>query len=249
MRISDWSSDVCSSDLPFSISSLPGRKVEEYQLWNNKSLAAVIPNLYAAHPGDNRNVVSLRGIATTSYDQAVATYIDGVNQFGLDTYIAQLLDIERIEVLRGPQGTLYGRNAMGGVINIITRQPGNTSSGYVRADMGNYGLQRYAFGLRTPLVENKLLAGVAGMYGQTDGFYTNVFDDSDYDLAHGFMGNYYLKYLPGPRWALTLNVKHDQNRSKGAFPLVMGSDQALDAPFDVKQNALTTLVEIGRAHV
>src|SRR3546814_4375900 len=69
------------------------------------------------------------------------------------------------------QVTLYGRNAMGGVINIITRQPGNTSSGYVRADMGNYGLQRYAFGLRTPLVENKLLAGVAGMYDQTDGFY------------------------------------------------------------------------------
>ncbi|HYH55307.1 MAG TPA: carboxypeptidase-like regulatory domain-containing protein, partial [Anseongella sp.] len=91
--------------VPLSISTLPAGKVQEYRLWNSKDLKAVVPNLYAAHPGDNRNVISVRGITTTSYDPAVATYIDGVNQFGLDTYIAQLLDIERIEVLRGPQGT------------------------------------------------------------------------------------------------------------------------------------------------
>ncbi|WP_225975268.1 TonB-dependent receptor [Anseongella ginsenosidimutans] len=225
------------------MSTLPARKVEEYHLWNGKDLAAIVPNLYAANPGDNRNVVSIRGIATTSYDPAVVTYIDGVSQFGLDTYIAQLLDIERIEVLRGPQGTLYGRNAMGGVINIITRQPGNTSSGYVRADIGNYGLQRYGFGLRTALVENRLFLGAAGMYDQTDGYYTNVFDDSDYDQAQSFMGNYYLKYLASSRWSLTLNVKHDQNRNQGAFPLVSSPEEALENPFDVNQNAVTDLVD------
>lgn len=229
--------------VPFSISTLTARKTEEYKLWNSRDLAAVVPNLYAANPGDNRNVVSIRGITTTSYDPAVATYIDGVNQFGLDTYIAQLLDIKRIEVLRGPQGTLYGRNAMGGVINIITRQPGNTTSGYVRADIGNYGLQRYSLGLRTPLVENKLFLGVAGMYDRLDGYYTNAFDGSDYDKAHSFMGNYYLRFLPGERWALTLNVKHDQNRNDGAFPLVADPQQALEQPFEVNQNAVTRLID------
>lgn len=229
--------------VPFSISTLSARKVREHQLWNSKDLTAIVPNLYAANPGDNRNVISVRGITTTSYDPAIATYIDGVSQFGLDTYIAQLLDIERIEVLRGPQGTLYGRNAMGGVINIITKQPGNTTEGYASADIGNYGQQRYGLGLRTPLVENKLFLGVAGMYDRTDGFYTNVFNDSDYDRAHSLMGNYYLKFLASPSWSLTLNVKHDQNRSHGAFPLVFSPEAALENPFEVNQNALTKLID------
>ncbi|WP_315816025.1 TonB-dependent receptor plug domain-containing protein [Paraflavitalea speifideaquila] len=125
----------------------------DYRLWNTKDITAIVPNLYSADPGDNRNVTSIRGITTTSYDPAVATYIDGVNQFGLDTYISQLSDIERIEVLRGPQGTLYGRNAMGGVINIITKQPGNHLTGFAEANMGNYGQHRIAAGIRTPLIK------------------------------------------------------------------------------------------------
>jgi iron complex outermembrane receptor protein len=130
-------------NIPFSISSISSRQVEEYRLWNSREITAIIPNLYSADPGDKRNVTSIRGITTTSYDPAVATYIDGVNQFGLDTYISQLFDVERIEVLRGPQGTLYGRNAMGGVINIITKQPTNTTSGFGEVSIGNYGQQRY----------------------------------------------------------------------------------------------------------
>jgi iron complex outermembrane receptor protein len=86
--------------LPVSITALSARRVEEYRLWNSRDLTAIVPNLYSADPGDKRNVTGIRGIATTSYDPAVATYIDGVNQFNLDTYIPTLFDVERIEVLR-----------------------------------------------------------------------------------------------------------------------------------------------------
>ena len=133
---------------------------------------------------------------TTSYDPAVATYIDGVNQFTLDTYIATLFDVERIEVLRGPQGTLYGRNAMGGVINIITKQPANNTNGFAEINIGNYNQQRYTLGLRTPLIKNKLFFGVAGVYNRRNGFYTNEFYNNSYDKRNTFTGNYYLKYLP-----------------------------------------------------
>jgi len=229
--------------VPFSISALSSRQVNNYRLWNTRELTAVIPNLYSADPGDNRNVTAIRGITTTSYDPAVATYIDGVNQFGLDTYIAQLSDIERIEVLRGPQGTLYGRNAMGGVINIITRQPSNNTNLFAEASAGNYGQMRYVAGIRTPLVKNKLYAGASFVYDRRDGFYTNQFNNKDFDRQHSVTGNYYLKYIVNPHWAFTLNAKHNANRNDGTFPLVNGVEDALKDPFVLNQNAVTQMID------
>lgn len=229
--------------IPVSVSAITARQVLDYRLWNAKEITAIVPNLYSADPGDGRNVTSIRGITTTSYDPAVATYIDGVNQFGLDTYISQLNDIERIEVLRGPQGTLYGRNAMGGVINIITKQPGNTLNGFAEANIGNYGQQRYAVGFRAPLVKNKLYLGVTGLYDQRDGFYTNLYNNKDFDRQHSLSGNYYLKYLVNPRWSVTFNLKHVDNRNNGTFPLVNGVEDALEHPFELNQNAVTEMVD------
>lgn len=229
--------------IPSSISALSSRQIQQYRLWNSRDITAIVPNLYSADPGDNRNVTSLRGITSTSYDPAVATYIDGVNQFGLDTYIAQLFDVERIEVLRGPQGTLYGRNAMGGVINIITKQPTNITKGFAEASIGNYGQQRYGFGFRTPLVKNKLFLGASGVFDRMNGFYTNENNNSSFDKKHSVTGNYYLKYIAGSKWALTLNVKHNQNRNNGAFTLASSPDEALAKPFVVNQNATTTMVD------
>jgi iron complex outermembrane recepter protein len=231
--------------VPVSISSISSKQVLEYRLWNSKDLTAIVPNLFSSNPGDGRNVTSVRGITSTSYDPAVATYIDGVNQFGLDTYIAQLFDVERIEVLRGPQGTLYGRNAMGGVINIITRQPTNRTDGFTEVNAGNYGQQRYAVALRTPLVKGKLFLGVSGVYDYSDGFYKNTNPGSDpkFDKKHSLTGNYYLKFLASPRWALTLNLKHNQNRNNGAFTLVSSKDEALQHPFEISQNATTQMID------
>ncbi|MDB5087680.1 MAG: hypothetical protein JWR09_1674, partial [Mucilaginibacter sp.] len=174
--------------VPVSISTLSAKQVQAYHLQNLKEITGIVPNLYSAGPGDNRNVTGVRGIVTTSYDPAVTTYIDGVNQFSLDTYIPQLFDVERIEVLRGPQGTLYGRNAMGGVINVITKQPSNQTSGFAEMEFGNYGEQRYSLGLRAPLIKDKLFLGVAGVYSGFNGFYTNEFNNTKFDKQHFFLG-------------------------------------------------------------
>ncbi len=227
--------------VPFSVSSLNSRQVQEYRLWYTADITAIIPNLYSAHSGDNRTVTSIRGIGTTSYDQAVATYVDGVSQFNLDTYIPQLLDVERIEVLRGPQGTLYGRNAMAGVINIITRQPSNYTNGFAEISVGNYAQQRYTMGFRSPVISNKLFAGAALQYESRNGYYTNQFTNSDFDKQNQTTGNYYLKWLATDKLAVTLNVKHHNNRNKGPFPLAIGKEAALDEPFVVNQNAVTTM--------
>jgi iron complex outermembrane receptor protein len=232
-----------AQQIPIGISVISGKQVAFQQIWTTKDITALVPNLYAASPGDYRNVTSLRGIATTSYDQAVATYVDGVNQFSLDTYIAQLNDIERIEVLRGPQGTLYGRNAMGGVINIITRQPTNTPNGFASVDFGGYGLQRYSLGLRTPIVRDKVFIGLSGNFNRTDGFYSNEFNQSAFDRQHSVSGNYFIKYVATPRLSYTLNIKHNQNRNNGAFPLAGNAEGALSNPFEVNQDAQTQLID------
>jgi iron complex outermembrane receptor protein len=232
-----------AQQVPFSISTLSAKQVQDYKVWNLKDLSAIIPNLYSANPGDNRNVTSIRGIATTSYDPAIATYIDGVNQFGLDTYIPQLFDVERVEVLRGPQGTLYGRNAMGGVINVLTKQPTNTTTGFAEVNYGSYGQQRYSLGIRLPLVKDKLFFGAAGLYNGFNGFYTNQFTNNKLDKQHSFTGNYYLKYLATQSFSLTLNVKNYANRNNGPFALSGSPDDAINTPFQVNQNATTRMID------
>ena len=230
-------------NIPASVTAISARQVEELRLWNSKDLTAVVPNLYSGNSGDGRNVTSIRGITTTSYDPAVATYIDGVNQFSLDTYIPQLADVERIEILRGPQGTLYGRNAMGGVINIITKQPANSSNGFAEVNIGNYNQQRYSAGIRTALVKNKLFFGASGVFSKRNGYYHNQFNNTSFDKQNELSGNYYLKYLPAAKWAVTVNIKHQNNKNNGAFPLVKGVDKAFNNPFQLNQNAVGRMID------
>jgi iron complex outermembrane receptor protein len=229
--------------IPSSISALNAKNINDYRLWNSKDLTAIVPNLYSANPGDGRNITSVRGITSSSYDPAVTTYIDGVNQFTLDTYVPQLFDVERIEVLRGPQGTLYGRNAMGGVVNIITKQPTDKTSGFLEINAGNYGERRYTGAIRTPVIRDKLFFGASFLYEGLDGYYMNEYDDSKFDKQHGIGGNYYLKYLVNDRWSVTFNVKHLANRNYGSFSLSPDKDAAFADPFKVNQNAVAKLVD------
>ncbi len=229
--------------VPGGITALSAGAVQDYKLWNLKDITAIAPNLYSASPGDNRNVTGIRGIVTTSYDPAVATYIDGVSQFSLDTYIPQLFDVERVEILRGPQGTLYGRNAMGGVINVITKQPTNDLSGFAELNVGNDGQQRYSVGLTAPLVKDKLFVGVAGLYNGLNGFYTNTYNNTKFDKQHSFLGNYFVKYVPSSRLSFTVNLKNYENRNNGPFTLAGSPADAINNPFKVDQNATTTMID------
>lgn len=229
--------------VPVSITALSSGRVQQLRLWNNSQLSAVVPNLYSSNPGDGRDVTSIRGITTTSYDPAVATYIDGVNQFGLDTYIPQLFDVERIEILRGPQGTLYGRNAMGGVINIITKQPASKQQVFAEISAGNYNQQRYVAGFRSPLVKNKLFIGVSGLYDTRTGFYTNDFNNQPFDKQHSFTGNYFIKLVASSKWSFHLNVKHNNAVNNGAFPLVNGAADAINNPYRLNQDATAKMID------
>lgn len=243
VTVSAAKQETLQRDFTGSVTTLSARDVSQFRLWNTADFTAIAPNLFTGNPGDNRTVTSIRGITSTSYDPAVATYIDGVNQFGLDTYISELLDVERIEFLRGPQGTLYGRNAMGGVISITTKQPANKTKGFAEAHLGNYGWQRYSAGISTPVVRDKLFAGVSAVYQYHSGFFTNEFNNSSFDAQQSVTASYSLRYVMGKRWTMRVNFKQHHHRNNGAFPLHPTKEEAFEQPYRLNQDAVAAMID------
>ena len=202
---------------PISVSSLDSKSIEDTQTWDLGGLTAIVPNyLYQESGVPFQAIQSIRGIQVFSENPAVATYIDDVNQLDILANGFALTDIERIEVLRGPQGTLFGRNAMGGVINITTKQPTNKTEGFAEIGFGNLGLNRHAIALRTPLVKDKLFFGFSGLFQNRDGYWEN-----DASLAlipnpslngetvgdfRNLYGNLSFKWLASEKLSCSLNV-------------------------------------------
>ncbi len=207
-----------------SITSLSAKKLEDTKTWGLGGLTALVPNYNYQELGVSfQQIQAIRGIQVFSENPAVSTYIDDVNNIDILANGFAFTDVERIEVLRGPQGTLYGRNAMGGVINIITKKPTNTPYGFAEASFGNLGLQRYSTGFKTPLIKDKLFFGLNGLYQTQDGFLKNDITgttSTDTKLngknvggEQNFYGNMYLKWLASKRFNLTLNLKGQQDKS------------------------------------
>ena len=211
-------------EAPVSVTAIDAAKIQDTRTWELANLTGLVPNYNYAQLGTGyQQLQSIRGVQVFSDDPAVATYIDGVNALDIVSNGFQLMDIERIEVLKGPQGTLYGRNAMGGVINIITKRPTNRQSGFFEASVGNLGLQRYGVGYRQPLVEDKLFMGVSGQFQRRQGYFTNdrtgtAQEGSDIDGQRvgdedSFYGNLFLTWLPSDKFKATLNLKGQSDNS------------------------------------
>ncbi len=203
---------------PIAISALNAQQLKNYRIWDVRDLTAVVPNLFVIeHAGSTgANFVNVRGIMGFTPEQSVATYVDGVYQYDYFSAPSQYLNIERIEVLRGPQGTLYGRNSLAGVVNIITKQPTNTTSGQVELNFGNYGQQRYSAVINTPLIKNKLFATAAFMYSQRGATIKN--QGKDYDTQNGKAFNFGLKYLANNKLTFDFNLKGNFAKDHGAYP-------------------------------
>jgi iron complex outermembrane receptor protein len=224
-----------------SITVLDAKQIRNMRIWETSDLSGLTPNLSLSHSGDNRNVTGMRGIVTTSYEQAVATYIDGVAQFGLDTYIPQMNDIESIEILRGAQGTIFGRNAMGGVINITTKKPVNKASAYLDIQAGNNGQERYNAGFKTPLIKNKLFFGISFLHDNRDGYYNNNFTKNSFDQQSQNLAGIQLKYLLDNNWSIQADIKEYFGTNNGAFPLVGDIGELFKNPYQLSQNQVSAM--------
>lgn len=224
--------------VPAAVTVLDAKQIRDYRLWDITNLTAIAPNLFTVEHGNSTssNFLNIRGVMGFSNEQAVATYVDGVYQFDYFSAPPVFNDIQSIEILRGPQGTLYGRNAYGGVVNITTRQPGNTPSGYTEISFGNYGQQRYTVSLSEPIVKDKLFASGSFTYNHRGSIYNNEFTKSGYDRREDYSGNFNLRYLPSANWSLAFNVKKENDNDRGSFPWITSYDEVFSKAYQVNSN-------------
>ena len=148
------------------------------------SLANAVPNLSVGDQfGVNRTFI--RGIGMTSIDLgadgAVAFLQDGAILARPAAQLSGFYDVERVEVLRGPQGTLYGRGATAGAINLITKRPTQDLQGYAKFTVGNYNARVIEAAISGPIIADKLSFRVAGKHDKRDGYGTNLFTGNPVD--------------------------------------------------------------------
>jgi iron complex outermembrane receptor protein len=164
-------------EISVSVSVIDRKTVENSQMDNGTDIARLAPNVNVSYFGlPDQPKYSLRGAATTDFalntSSATGTIVDEVNLAASYFGGPLLFDIERIEALRGPQGTLFGKNTTGGALHFITRKPSFDTGGYVKASVGDYGYKHVDGAVEAP-ISKKLAARFAFSYSDSDGFWEN----------------------------------------------------------------------------
>ena len=208
-------------DVPISVAAVSGDQVEKMQATSLKNLQGTVPNVQINNFPNTPNsaVFTIRGIGVIEPDpfagNTVSIVQDGVPQYFNMGALLDLFDVESIEILRGPQGTLFGANTTGGVVNVKTRQPTGEWGGKLELTAGNWNRQDIKGAVDFPIVENVLAGKVAFMSHKRDGWVTNMVDGSDLDSRDVSVLRAYLKLTPEnmPDFEATLAAEYAESRN------------------------------------
>jgi len=169
-------------DAPIAVSSFSAAAIDRQFVTDIRGLAGQIPNVVITNvPGFNAAAIGIRGQSTAdiilTFEPAVGVIVDDFVLANVQSQLFDLFDTQRIEVLRGPQGTLFGKNTVGGVINIITKRPTNELGGELRLGYSSFNTKDVKAAINIPLIDEKLALRVAGAYHKSGGYY--------HDTSHG----------------------------------------------------------------
>ncbi|MDB6090410.1 MAG: TonB-dependent receptor-like protein [Gammaproteobacteria bacterium] len=179
-------------ETPLAITAVSGDAMEARNMQSLLDIAKIAPNVTmfeASAPFGKTNAAFIRGIGQGDFNLAagepgVGVYVDDVYYASTFGSVVDLLDLERVEVLRGPQGTLFGKNSIGGAVRMISKKPTGDGSGYLEATVGDYNTRYIKGAYDTSIVQDKLFLRVSVMSKQKDGYVNRV----DYACAHPDLG-------------------------------------------------------------
>lgn len=214
-------------DVPISISAIDQERFDQINATSFTDIAAIIPNLQVVESasGTTARVITIRGIGVfprnLGIDQGIGFYLDGVSLGRNAAYNLDLEDIERVEVLRGPQGTLYGRNAIGGAINYITQRPDATFHGDINLRYVDFDdSKRLGGSVNVPLSESTYMRA-SGAAWDSSGYVRNAVTGHLINGNDGGSGRIRLRTLPtdGLTVDLSLDALHEHSGLQGLQPL------------------------------
>jgi outer membrane receptor protein involved in Fe transport len=163
-------------DIPIAVTAVTPEQLDKQGVVSVQNITQVSPSFStsSAQIASGSVVLRIRGVGTTSnnigFESAVGIFVDGAYQSRPGVALSEFVDIERVEVLRGPQGTLFGRNTSAGALNITTNRPDlNEFGGFANATYGNLGLINVQGAINAPLVEDTLAVRLTGAYRERDG--------------------------------------------------------------------------------
>ncbi|WP_430415275.1 TonB-dependent receptor [Parasphingorhabdus sp.] len=202
------------SDVPIAISAINGEELAKSGASDIRELNQIAPSLLVSSTGNEANgSARIRGIGTVGdnpgLESSVAVFVDGVYRSRSGNALSELGPIDRVEILRGPQGTLGGRNSSAGLISIYTAPPEFTFSGYGAFTYGNYDTYKGELGINLPLSDT-IAARVDGVYLKRDGFYNDVVNNRDVNNKDRYLVRGQLLFEP--RDGLTVRVVGDYSK-------------------------------------
>ncbi len=210
-------------DVPISVQVVSGATLQSRNLNSLENLTQITPEVTVVKGGAS-NSLFIRGVGSggtggvQSFDQSVATFVDDIYHGRSRDSSSTFLDLDRVEILKGPQSTFFGNNAIAGALNIVTAKPGNTFDGYVRALGGQYG--QYALeGAAGGPINDVLRVRAAITLNGTDGYIKNVGGDPRTPQQRNLAGRLTFVYRPISDLDSSVKIEAGQNHQRGDLNL------------------------------
>jgi len=236
-------------EVPISVTAVTGAKMENLHATTLEALQGYIPNVQIGQFANVTHgaVFNIRGMGVIEPDPYAGTTVvvvqDEVPQFFNMTALLDTYDLERVEILRGPQGTLFGANSTGGVVQVVTRGPSGDFGVNVEATYGNYDTFEFKGGMDFPIVEGVLAGRVTFSHHQRDGYVTNVVDGKPQNDRNRTAFRLNLTYDKGENFSASLISEYHLHRDGSGASILGGTlgDPALGIPPDALYQAPGTV--------
>jgi len=205
-------------DVPAAITSVGANSIQRLNITELGSLSEFVPGLYIREQGSNRPSFVIRGLSSeevsASAQPRVSVYNNNVPINRASSAAVELFDMERVEVLKGPQNTLFGRGAQTGAVHFVSKMPVNKTEGTVTAGIGNYSQKEFRAAVNVPIIEDKLFVRAAGIYNARDGYVDNTFGGT-LNGKNTVAGRFSARYLPAWNHKIDLVLNYQKDDTPG----------------------------------